>query len=282
MTLIADSGSTKTAWELTSLSADFREISYQTSGLNPYLLSVEQLQEEVSKQLPLRANDVSEVFFYGAGCADASRCQQVRTALQPLFLGAKIYVESDLLGAARAVCRRERGIICILGTGANSALFDGEQFVDQILPLGYQLGDEGGGADLGRRLLQAYFYRELPPHLQDEMRTLLPNGRTDVLDAMKGKRPNTWLANWTHFIHLHIKEPTMNRLVSAAFEAFLTRQISKYADCEVLPIHFVGSVATTFEPLLTEVLAKKNLQKGSVTNTIIKQLSAYHRGSSAV
>ena len=43
------------------------------------------------------------------------------------FPKAEVEVDSDLLGAARAVCGYEPGIACILGTGANSCLYDGKK-----------------------------------------------------------------------------------------------------------------------------------------------------------
>ena len=59
-----------------------------------------------------------------------------------------IEVAGDLLAAARAVCGHEEGIACILGTGANSCLYDGQHIVQNTPPLGYILGDEGSGAVL--------------------------------------------------------------------------------------------------------------------------------------
>ena len=54
----------------------------------------------------------------------------------------KVLVDSDLMAAAHALCGGEEGIACILGTGANSCLFDGEKIVANISPLGYILGYE--------------------------------------------------------------------------------------------------------------------------------------------
>ena len=68
-----------------------------------------------------------------------------------------VVVDSDLLGAARALCGDREGIACILGTGANSCLYDGHEIVANIPPLGYILGDEGSGAVLGKMFLNAIF-----------------------------------------------------------------------------------------------------------------------------
>lgn len=66
-----------------------------------------------------------------------------------------VEVYSDLLGAARGLCGHHEGVACILGTGSNSCLYDGEKIVQNTPALGYILGDEGGGAVLGRMFLNA-------------------------------------------------------------------------------------------------------------------------------
>lgn len=56
-----------------------------------------------------------------------------------------ITVESDLLGAARALWGHGEGIACILGTGSNSCLCRDGEILKNVPPLGYVLGDEGAG-----------------------------------------------------------------------------------------------------------------------------------------
>ena len=72
----------------------------------------------------------------------------VADALTECFPHAHVAVESDLSGAARALCGHTKGIACILGTGSNSCEYDGEKIVSNVSPLGYILGDEGSGAVL--------------------------------------------------------------------------------------------------------------------------------------
>ena len=60
-----------------------------------------------------------------------------------------VEVLHDLLGAARAACGKAPGIACILGTGSNTCLYDGNDVIDNVTNLGYLLGDEGKGGDRG-------------------------------------------------------------------------------------------------------------------------------------
>ena len=151
--LVADCGSTKTDWTLSSREYGIQEV--HTLGINPVRDSQDAIfrvvAEELVPQLPADCQP-AEIFFYGAGCMQPYS-QTVHNVLQQIFPQASIQVESDLLGAARALCGCRPGIACILGTGANSCLYDGQSITAHVPPLGFILGDEGSGAVLGRTLL---------------------------------------------------------------------------------------------------------------------------------
>ena len=72
----------------------------------------------------------------------------MRSALAEFFGTDQLFIGSDLIGAARSLCMTEPGIACIIGTGSNSCYYDGKKIVSNVSPLGYILGDEGGGAVL--------------------------------------------------------------------------------------------------------------------------------------
>lgn len=139
--LVADSGGTKTDWALVGEEG----ISFRctTLGMHPIHLSSSRLREVVVDELlpvlPIHV-DVSAIYFYGGGCTP-QMCPVVEEVLRSCFpRQTEIYVESDLLGAARALCGNSEGIACILGTGANSCLYDGRRIVRNTPPLGYILG----------------------------------------------------------------------------------------------------------------------------------------------
>ena len=72
---------------------------------------------------------MDEVYYYGTGCANPDNAKSVKKALSKVFPGAKVDVNHDLMAAARALCGREKGIACILGTGSNSCYYDGKKIV---------------------------------------------------------------------------------------------------------------------------------------------------------
>ena len=163
MIVIADSGSTKTDWCIGNSQTDYRIV--QTPGINPFYLSTKEISRQITENLfpQLTEKDtVTELYFYGAGCTPEKACI-VADALTECFPHAHVAVESDLSGAARALCGHTKGIACILGTGSNSCEYDGEKIVSNVSPLGYILGDEGSGAVLGKRLVGDCLKKQLPP-----------------------------------------------------------------------------------------------------------------------
>ena len=156
MILIADSGSTKTDWALQSASGSIER--FHTQGINPFhqdrSVIAEILRQELLPQLDLET--ISNVFFYGSGVRPEQEPVMI-SLLQEAFPYAKqIEAHSDLLGSARALCGHNYGIASILGTGANSCLYDGETIIQNTPALGYILGDEGSGGVMGKLFIRAF------------------------------------------------------------------------------------------------------------------------------
>lgn len=106
------------------------------------------------------------VYFYGAGCANLDKKNILEASLVAQFK-TPISAESDLLAAARGLLIDKPGIACILGTGSNSCLYDGERIIKNVRSAGYILGDEGSGAAMGRRFLSDYLKNLTPKDLCD-------------------------------------------------------------------------------------------------------------------
>ena len=104
MIVIADSGSTKTDWCIGNSQTDYRIV--QTPGINPFYLSTKEISRQITENLfpQLTEKDTgTELYFYGAGCTPEKACI-VADALTECFPHAHVAVESDLSGAARALC----------------------------------------------------------------------------------------------------------------------------------------------------------------------------------
>ena len=219
MILIADSGNTKTDWCcIDGLDA---VNSFSTSGLNALILPKDKVlsifQSEVSEKT--EGMSFSHIYFYGAGCIDASVKLKVEEALSKVFPNATVTVESDLLGAARSLCGDKPGIACIIGTGSNSCLYDGTEIVDNVPSLGYILGDEGSGAVLGRMLISDVMKGVLPESLVKKFQERYNLDPVTVVHRVYNESDaNRFLASVTPFLLEHIEEPAIHRLVLNAFK----------------------------------------------------------------
>ena len=133
--LIADSGSTKAEWCLID---GAKKKTFFTQGLSPYFFSAQQIQAIIEKELKAKLKGVEpeEVFFYGTGCSNPNNVTLVKKAIKKVFTSAKISVDHDLMGAAKALCGTQKGIACILGTGANSCYYNGKKIVKNSPGLG--------------------------------------------------------------------------------------------------------------------------------------------------
>ena len=278
MIAIADSGSSKTDWVF--LSSNAAPIPATTAGFNPVYHNSRQIREELSNSF--RDLDfltqVKKVFFYGSGCWDEKRAGIIIEGIQPFLPQAQFFIEHDLLGAARAACGENPGITCILGTGSNSCLYDGNEIIDNVTNLGYLLGDEGSGIHMGKMLIQAYFYRELPDEVAREVASHFPGGKTDILEKVYGsEKPNTFIASFASLIGKYASHPFIQDLIKRSIGQFLDRQVCKYEGHKKLPVHFIGSISHHFQSHVIECCQERGLRVGKIFSKPIDELVKFHR-----
>ncbi len=225
----------------------------------------------------MNANEVTTVYYYGTGVSQADKVAIISNSLRAVLPNATLHIEHDLLAAARAACGRAPGIACILGTGSNSCLYDSEQISDNVPSLGFLLGDEGSGANLSRKLLKAYYYRELPPDLCRELETWQNMDKAEVLNSIyHAAKPNEATARFAPFVIDRLHHPWMRAFVKEELHDFLNKSVLKYEGHGTLPIHFVGSIAFLCRDLITEILTEMGLQTGCFLKEPMHQLIDYH------
>lgn len=276
MILIADSGSTKTDWIASD--GKGKEATGSTDGLNPYYLEEVAIHYEIEKAARQLGNKkCSAIYFYGAGCSSEIKNNMIRRGLALHFPGAVISIESDLLGAARALCGHEPGITCILGTGSGSTVYDGQRILKSIPSLGFILGDEGSGAHLGKQLVRDFLREEMPGKLIDLVRNELAISKDSMLENVNRKpMPSRYLANFSRFIYEHIDDDYLYDLVYNSFVEFIKKYILRYPEAHDYSIHFTGSIALNFHEILNKVLSANQLRQGKIIGAPIKYLLKYH------
>ena len=274
MKLIVDSGSTKTVWRV-ALSKD-QSFTVNTNGINPVRDSEEAMRAVVSQaSSSMREYTIEQVFFYGAGCIPPYSVT-LQHVLEQAFPGAQVVVESDMLGAARALCGLKEGIACILGTGSNSCCYDGEKIIQNVSPLGWILGDEGSGAVLGRTLVGDLLKGQLSPALLDEFLQRYHLTQPAIIEAVYRKPlANRFLASFVPFLADHREDEGIHALLVDAFRRFFRRNVAAYHRKD-LAVNFVGSVAYYFEKELSMAAEAEGFKMGHVLRDPVEQLTKFH------
>lgn len=277
MILIADCGSTKTDWVLHDGSGIVTRV--KTQGLNPTQQSSDDIFRILSTELAgkIDKDAPKTIYFYGAGCAYENANKRMETALKRIFSTKDIHINSDLLAAARALCGHEEGIACILGTGSNSCLFDGEKIVDNTPSLGYILGDEGSGAHLGRQLVSDCIKKQLPKELREKF---LGQYNLDIAGILERvyhtPLPNRWLASFTPFLCENRRYAEIQALLKHCFKQFFLRNTMVYRR-SWLPIHIIGGVGINFANEIKEAAESLGLSIGNIVESPMEGLIEYHK-----
>ena len=270
MILIADSGSTKTDWTLIHSPHPMRwdiVTTFQTQGITPIHQTPDEIRQILGREMmpqlstfPRAALINSKVLegslmsqinvsFYGSGCTPAY-VPMMKQIFSEVFSPQKIEVHSDLTAAARALCQYEAGIACILGTGANSCLYDGKDIVQNTPALGYDIRDE---------------------YLKKEKLT-----QADIINKVyRGPMPNRFLATTSLYIKEHLDNPLLCELVVQNFRQFFRSNIVPYQHPE-LPVHFVGSMAFIYRDQLVQAAEAEGFHVGHTLQSPMEGLITYH------
>lgn len=276
MKLIVDAGGTSCAWALLNHGSVIAQTS--TDAIHALLTPDNDITVIANKAAnSLGDPQVEELYFYGAGCASESINNRLLGILSQTFEKAKIQIASDMLCAARALFGRKPGIACIIGTGSNSCLYNGEEITANTPPLGFILGDEGSGAVLGRNLISDILKHQLPEEIEISFFKKYSITKEDIIENVYRKpSPNRFLASFTPFLHEHLDSPEIDALVTESFKSFLSRNVLQYDNSHALPISFIGSVAFHFSTQLRKALEAYSLKLGDIKQSPLSGIIAFH------
>jgi len=276
--LIADSGSTKTDWVLLKGSQVIKEV--KTIGFNPYFQTQEAIATELNKNLRPHLESylqtIDQVHYYGTGCSTAENCQLIQKSIGGGLGLQNANVWHDLLAAARALCKREWGIACILGTGSNSCLYNGQDVLENVPSTGYLWSDYGGGSQIGKYFIRDYFEDRMPAELKAAFVAEGYNREEILNNVYKKPVPGRYLASVSLFVSKHKTHSYVIGLLTECFDSFFIQQIGKYTNSHNYKIHTVGSIGFYYRDLISEVAKKHGYEMGNVIQSPIEGLINYH------
>lgn len=272
--LVVESGSTKTEWAVISES---QHQIYSTSGINPTSNKKFPPIFTESVELAQFANSVDKIYYYGAGVIDHTTSAKIEQWLLLKFPMAAVEVKNDMLAACRSTANSNPAIVSILGTGSNSCVYDGTSIIDNIPSLGYAISNEGGGTDIGKAILQAYFYRQMPAKVKIKFDAKFAVTKSQVTnDLYQQPNPTAALAHYASFINDCDDDAWRKSILSTCFKSFVELRILTYSEYHRYELHFVGSIAYFCQDILRDVLEHYNLQAQSIIQKPINGLINWH------
>ncbi|MHC1702297.1 MAG: hypothetical protein AB9846_00185 [Tenuifilaceae bacterium] len=277
MIVVADSGLTKTDWRI--ILSNEQIIPFETKGLSPFFCNKDDYYNALESAFPKDINplDITKVFFYGSGCAGEEKGLKAQQSLQLYFKKAQTNAYSDLLAAARSLFGDKKGVIAILGTGSNIAYYNGTQVIHRTPSLGFILGDEGSGSYIGRKLLKAYFYGNLPSVLSSALEKRYNLELSHVLDKVYSQpKPSAFLASFVPFVKENISHPVLYNLVDTVFDDLYNSHLSVIPELTANGLGVVGSVGFVFQEILLKKAVEKNFKIVGFTQYPIESLINYH------
>jgi N-acetylglucosamine kinase-like BadF-type ATPase len=279
MILIADSGATKTQWGCVNRDGTGRH-DFFSQGYNPNYISGEDIIADIRANLPqgFDTDAVEAIYFYGAGVTPM-QYPFVEKCLRTVFGKADVvFIAMDTLASCRALLQREPGFAAILGTGTNSAMYDGCKEGLNVDSCGFILGDEGSGGYLGKRLITDFIRCNMPEAVYKIVGKELGHSNEELLDIIYTKPfPNRFCAQYAKFIGEHLDfDPYFPALVEDAFTKFFQRIVTHYPDYTKYSFNAVGSVAYHFRPILEKVVERFGMKMGVILKAPMDGLVKYH------
>lgn len=276
--VLAEAGSSKIDW--VKIGSDGVVVSAaRTPGLNALTAEDDNVRAIVSEAFDAigEHSDVDAIYYYGAGCATQTVCDRIENLIKGSLNVNEAHAYSDMLAAARGLLGYSSGVACIIGTGSNSCLYNGDEIVDNIPSLGYVLGDEGSGNAIGRRLLNAAFKRGMPEDLACEFLESYRLSVSGVLDNVyRNPGVSKFLASLAPFAKKNLTHPFIVGLLTDEFEKFIDKCVLPYKKTPGMTVSFTGGVAYNFRDLIRQVCESRGLTVGNIAETPLEGLVKFH------
>lgn len=276
MILVCDAGSSKIDWAFIN---GKEVLQLRTPGTNPSLLpdaaSILNIWHSAGISFP---KELEEVHFFGAGCRNETSNHKIKEALLQTFkIDGPIEIDSDIVGAAKGLYGDHSGNILILGTGLNSGFYDGEKIVFKTPSLGYLLGDEGSGCDLGKTILAYYLRKNLSKELSDCLDQYFSlNKISDPITYVYGHAsPNKAIAGILEAFKNHLHNVQLKQFVRERFELMIQNNCLAYK-LYANEFRAVGSIAFHFQQELAEALKKHHYHLSKVHQSPIEGLISFY------
>lgn len=278
MIVIVESGATKSDWRLVSPSGEQLERKL-LPGINVSTANREHNIETLEKGLSeLGGNSLDGIYFYTAGIVTPELREYLDAFIRARVKVKEVEICTDLVAAARAVCGRRPGIVAILGTGSNTCFYNGSVVSQKVRSGGYIIGDEGGGACLGKLFLADYIKGLVPEAVAKDFESGFDSSYEGIVAGVyRSESPAGYLGSMAPFILSHYDDPYIKDLVDGNFRAFVQRALKRY-DTDRYPVGVVGGFGWANREIFTRLCEEAGVRLGTFLPEPIEGLIRYHLG----
>lgn len=274
--VVIDSGATKSDWRV--LDQEGRQIRQSIlPGTNVSAMRLEDVKKVLSEGL--RAESLGKakgIYLYTAGIVTDEIRRELEALIRTEAPDAEIDIQNDLMGAARAVCGHAGGIAAILGTGSNTCFYDGKTLTQKVYSGGFIIGDEGGGACLGKLFLSDFIKGLVPEPVAGEFaKSYDASYQAIVHGVYRSDSPSGYLGSIAPFLLERRDNPYVKSLIESNFRSFINRALLKY-DVADYPVGIVGGFGWACMDILTPLLEQSGIKVKCFLKDPVEGLCKYH------
>ena len=274
MIIIIEAGATKSDWRILE---GGRQRQLLLPGINVSTSDEGHNLDVLSRGLAeAGAPRIDGLFLYVAGIVTPEVRERYSAYVRTLVDVGLIEINDDLVAAARAVCGNDPGIVAILGTGSNACFWDGTAVSFKVRSGGYILGDEGGGAVLGKLFLADFLKGRVPGEVAEAFAERFDSSYSGIVASVyRSESPAGYLGGLAPFILSHYSNPYVKELVDGNFRSFVTRSLLSYP-VDQYPVGVVGGFGSACRDILEPICAGYGIRISGFENEPINGLIKYH------
>ncbi len=277
MILLADAGSTKTEWAVLENTTMIDR--WESPGLNPLTMSGSAISSTLHEALHIVRMRYAwkSIFFYGAGCRDQGQLI-MKDLISQIIPSVEIHIHSDLLGACRAVENGLPSLVSIMGTGSSCCISDGNQILDQSASLGYILGDEGGGADIGRKFVKLFYSGKVDPDISNAfMSSTGMDQQNWIPQFYKSEDKANRLGMIARFVLQNIDRSLCRKIIVQSLDDFFNFYANPLLDRQRIEgLYFIGGVAFQIREILDDYCRERKLPVPQILRRPLEGIVRYH------
>lgn len=274
MIIIVEAGATKSDWRFLE---GGRQRQLLLPGINVSTSDERHNLDVLSRGLAeAGAPRIDGLFLYVAGIVTPEVRERYSAYVRTLVDFGLIEINDDLVAAARAVCGNDPGIVAILGTGSNACFWDGTAVSFKVRSGGYILGDEGGGAVLGKLFLADFLKGRVPGEVAEAFAERFDSSYSGIVASVyRSESPAGYLGSLAPFILSHYSDPYIKQLVDDNFRSFITRSLLSYP-VDKYPVGVVGGFGSACRDILEPICVGYGIRISGFEKEPINGLIKYH------